>query len=166
MGRQFTFIADKKDTEAFIEFVSKTGVVLFKDRFEGIIEVNSRPNVYWTIFYFYKEEFGELRFLVSRGKKYISTLDSPVIEFSETSFQEHKMEIIRGRLFVEMKFYDEHGKLIIKDKSLSNWYSELVNWLKQRLVHIDIFNGENITKEYVSESLVHKLKNSNYRILG
>lgn len=126
MGRQFTFVADKKDTEAFIEFVSKTGIVLYKNKFEGIIEVNSRPNVYWTIFYFYKEEFGGLRFLNSRGKKYISSLDSPVIEFSETSFREHKMEIIRGRLFVAMKFYDEYGELTNKNKSLSNWYLELL----------------------------------------
>lgn len=54
------------------------------------------------------------------GKRYIDTTVSPVIEFRDTMLRENVKEIQRGRLYLEMKYYDASGVLIQKVNCLIN----------------------------------------------
>ena len=69
-------------------------------------------------------------------------------------------EIARGRLWLEMKYYDNET-LITKDKLINNWYIELSKLIKSNLTRIE----SKEQKEYVSKSLIDVVKNG-YKLLG
>lgn len=96
----------------------------------------------WFELYLYKEDFGEIIYAeiiyaeTERGCKYINAIDAPVIEFSRTIIRTSSKEITRGRLWLEMKHYDDDGNLLTKSKLLDDWYKELTKWIKCNLTHI------------------------------
>lgn len=50
--------------------------------------------------------------------------------------RENVKEIARGRLWLEMKYYDNET-LITKDKLINDWYIELSKWIKSNLTRIE-----------------------------
>ncbi len=74
--------------------------------------------------------------------------------------RENVKEIARGRLWLEMKYYDNET-LITKDKLINNWYIELSKLIKSNLTRIE----SKEQKEYVSKSLIDVVKNG-YKLLG
>lgn len=57
--------------------------------------------------------------------------------------RENVKEIARGRLWLEMKYYDNET-LITKDKLINDWYIELSKWIKSNLTRIEIKNKKNM----------------------
>ena len=74
-------------------------------------------------------------------------------------------ETKRGRLYLEMKYYDASGVLIQKSELLDKWYRELVSWIKKQLQCVEVSSNGKVVKEYVSKSLV-KLVEEGYHLLG
>lgn len=157
---------DEKDKGAFLEYVKHTGRIFETKRVEGTVEIFDLPNYLWINLYLYKDEFGRLVFRDGGdGKKYINTTTSAVIEFGNTMVRKNVKEIQRGRLFLEMKYYDTNGILIQKDELLDKWYKELVRWIKRRLQYVEVVSNGKVVKEYVSNSLV-KFVEEGYLLLG
>lgn len=166
MGKQFRFIMDENDKKAFFEYVKCTATVYVTKKLEGTTEIVGLPDELWINLYLYKNEFGKLIFNeISNGRKYINTSISPVIEFGNTLVRKNVKEIQRGRLYVEMKYYDENGQLMQKDELLDNWYRELVKWIKKQLQCVEVTYNGKVIKEYASESLVNLLEEG-YLLLG
>ena len=166
MGKQFRFIMDEMDKKAFFEYVRYAGRIFETKRFEGTVEILDFPSHLWLKLYLFKDEFGRLEFKeILDGKRYIDTTVSPVIEFRDTMLRENVKEIQRGRLYLEMKYYDASGVLIQKSELLDKWYRELVSWIKKQLQCVEVSSNGNVVKEYVSKSLV-KLVEEGYHLLG
>ena len=157
---------DEMDKKAFFEYVRYTGRIFEMKRFEGTVEILDFPRHSWLKLYLFRDEFGRLEFKeILNGKKYIDTTVSPVIEFRDTMLRENIKEIQRGRLFLEMKYYDESGVLIQKNESLDKWYRELVRWIKKQLQCVEVCFDGKVVKEYVSKSLVKPVEEG-YHLLG
>lgn len=166
MGKQFRFIMDKLDNEAFVEYVRCTGRIFEIKKLEGVEEIFELPDYLWLKLYLFKDEFGKLEYKeILEGKTYLDTTVSPIIEFRETILREKIKEIQRGRLFLEMKYYDTNGALIKKNEQLGMWYKELVRWIKKRLCCVEVYSNGKIVKEYVSKSLVEIVEDG-YHLLG
>lgn len=166
MGKQFRFIMDEIDKKAFFEYVKYTGKIFTDKKNEGTIEIFDFPGDFWLKMYLFKDEFGVLEFNETINSiSYINSTVASVIEFRNTLLREKNKEIQRGRLYLEMKFYDENDILIKKNELIDKWYKELVRWIKKRLQCVEVsFNGKNV-KEYVSKSLVIFVEEG-YHLLG
>lgn len=132
MGKQFRFIMDKNDEKEFLEYVRHEGRVFENKKKLGCTDIVSIPEYIWINLYLYKDEFGSLELKkYCDDKKYIDVTVSPVIEFGETLLRENVKEIQRGRLYVEVKYYNKSGGIERKNILLDKWYKELVKWIKE-----------------------------------
>ncbi len=165
MGKQFRFIMDESDKKFMFEYVIKQGKAYTHIKVEGIKEIFELPNSLWINLYFYKDEFGNIKFKYIGEKKYINSTLSPVIEFGNTIVRTNVKEIQRGRLYLEMRYYDSDGKLLLKSEKLDEWYKELIKWIKKHLKCVEVMSNGKVVKEYVSESLVEYVKDG-YKLLG
>jgi hypothetical protein len=165
MGKQIRFIMDEHDESIFFSYIIDNGIVFFAKKNgnpEPITELpdkGSEPG--WFKLYLYKESFGAITYAETKGgRRFIDSINAPVIEFRRTIVRENIKEIARGRLWLEMKYYDNET-LIRKDKLIDDWYKELGKWIKSNLTSLE--NGGQ--KEYVSKSLIDAVKNG-YKLLG
>lgn len=158
MGKQISFYMDENDENAFFDFIQNNGVVFWAKPHqdpEPTTKLPDKSESGWFKLYLYKECFGPMVYAeVTGGHKYINSTIAPVIDFSRTVILTDSKNINPGRLWLEMKYYDENGRLIVKDESINDWYNELFKWIKKNLKYIEICNS----KEYVSESLIGMLK--------
>lgn len=165
MGKQFEFIMDKYDEEKFFEFVKNDAIVFFSKCAQNPKSIIELPEDEWFILYLYKEIFGDMKYKEIPGRyKYINPSDAPVIEYRSTIIRHNIKEIQRGRLWVEMRYYDDEN-LILKNGLLDDWYKELCKWIKKTLKCIEIPFGDKNKKEYVSQSLINLVENG-YKLLG
>jgi hydroxymethylpyrimidine pyrophosphatase-like HAD family hydrolase len=168
MGKQINFYMAEETEAKFIDFVISTGgKVLFKGDNDKPIYLTSLPKDDWYQLYLYKEEFGQLTLRpISDNKYYIDSINSPVIEFSRTYKREigKNKEISRGRIWVEMKFWNEQEELEEKTKELEKWYGTLNRWIKKNVDRVDeIINGHKYIT-YVSPSL-KELMSKGYKFM-
>ena len=166
MGKQFRFIMDEMDKKAFFEYVRHTGRIFETKRFEGTVEIFDLPSHLWIKLYLFRDEFNTFQYeQILDKKEYIDATVLPVIEFRNTILREKVKEIQRGRLFLEMKYYDVSGNLVQKNELLDKWYKELVSWIKKQLQCVEVPSDGKVVKEYVSKSLV-KCVEEGYHLLG
>lgn len=166
MGKQFRFIMDQNDETKFFDYIKETGNIFLEERFKSSELITKLPEGIWIILLLYKESFGEIKFSkTDNGIKYINPIIEPVIEFSQTLVRDNVKEISRGRLWLEMRYYNEDEMLVMKSELLDEWYKELSKWIKKNLKCIKVTMGNKTYKEYVSESLISKVE-SGYELLG
>lgn len=170
MGKQISFIMDENDESKFFDFIKESGFVLLAEQNQEPKPIIDLPNKQAENrgfkLYLYKENFGEIIYAkTAKGRKYINSINAPVIEFRRTIIRPNSKEITRGRLWLEMKYYNDDGNLIIKSESINEWYKELSRWLKKNLRYIEIQSVNRISKEYISTSLI-SLVEKGYKILG
>lgn len=168
MGKQINFFMDMETEERFISYIKENGVILFEGNNEKPTEIDTLPAPFsgkgWFKVYLHNNT-GDLKFKrLSIGRKIIDSIESPVIEFTRTVIRDDSKEISKGRLWVEMKFYNDDGTLIIKDDILEEWYKLLCKWIKINVPKTEFDNEGKSYKEYISESILYLL-NHGYRII-
>ena len=163
MGKQFGFIMDDIDQEKLIQKVSEQGIILYKDRHNGIKKISSLPDGNWILIYFMKYKDAKLIFS-DVNLKNIDVLRMPILELSQTFVRNKTREIQRGRLYFDNKYY-ENDTLIYKDEELEKWYKEIIKWIKAELKCVEIMKNSKRTKEYVSLSLVRYVEEG-FQLLG
>lgn len=157
---------DETDEREFFEYIKHDGRIFETKKSEGTLEISEFPNYIYLKLYLSKDEFGELEFKENLdGKKYINTTVSPVIELRKTILRENIKEIQRGRLFVEMKYYNDNDEIQQKNGLVDVWYKELIRWIKRRLYCVEVILNGKVTKEYVSESLIAFVEDG-FHLLG
>lgn len=165
MGHQFRFVMDECDEKMFFEYLQLENKVYIQLPFQNPIQIRTFPEGIWILYYIYNKGWGKLDYLKnSRGKYWIDPTICPVIEFSQTTVREEKQQIQRGRLYVEMKYWQDE-QLIQKNELLYKMYKQFVNWIKKHLECVILQNDKKKTKEYVSKSLVQTVV-SGYQLLG
>ncbi len=163
MGRQFGFIMDENDEKAFFDFVKQHNCFYLTDHSYGSREINEFPLEKWSSLYIYNKQFGDLVFKKYYGKYWIDNSYSPVIEFLHTWVMDNEQRITRGRLWVEMKFWNENEELVQKDSQLEALYKQCVRWIKKNLNVVVVSPYGKPEKQYVSKSLEEKVI-SGYRL--
>lgn len=156
MGKQFGFVMDEKDKKKFLDYVLENGKI-YSDEKHLNTELLSEllKNGHWLKIYFsVKDEMKITYTLLSNGRKYINSDKESVIEFRNTNVYESDTRILRGRLWVEMKYYDNEGELRTKRKELDELYKNLCKWIKKNLKKVTVEEDGSTWKEYVSESMI------------
>ena len=132
MGKQFRFVMDEKDEHAFFEFVKQNNCFYMDDDVSGPVEIKDLQLDNWFKLYIYNKQFGNLVFLKYGNEKYmIDGICAPVIEFCHTFVRDNEQEIKRGRLWLEMKFWNDNEILMQKDSRLDDLYKQCVKWIKK-----------------------------------
>ena len=168
MGKQITFYMDMKTEQQFKDFILQEGEIIVEGSNPNPISVKILPEPFsdkgWFKLYLYKKEYGELVLdSTANGRKYIDETKSPVIEFLRTVVREDEKEVSRGRLWLEMKYWDVHGRQVEKAKALNDWYTNLCKWVKNQLPKTEFLVNEEIYTEYISDSIKKSVENG-YKI--
>jgi hypothetical protein len=158
MGKQINFFMGLELERLFTEFILLEGEILFKGDHPKPFPINYLPAPFsingWSQLFLYKSEFGELSFLqLDNGEFSIDRISSPVIEFSRTVINKEEKEIYRGRLWLEMKFWNEKGEFLEKCSTLNTWYMSLNKWIKKHLPKTEFTVGGSVLREYVDPAI-------------
>lgn len=161
MGKQLGFMLDRKDEKRFLNYALERGELYSdEEKFEEgkIYEVSDEfINYNWfQVFISAKDEMKVTFEELSNGRKYISSVSEPVIEFSRTVIK--NKTIMRGRLWLEMKYYDDKGELKTKSKELDELYRDLCKWIRKNLKKVTIEDRGFVWKGYASDSMDELMK--------
>ena len=155
MGKQINFYIGEITQNSFIQYLQENEF-LFWDKRQNVIQDLFEKSV--SVLYLYKPNYGEM----IMHKDYRDTIDiikSPLIQFNKTLIKEDKKKIIRGRIWIEDKFYSDDGDCIKKDKVFVDDYMLLMKWIKKNAPLQEIPKGEHFVKEHVSSDLNDYLEN-------
>lgn len=140
MGKQFGFVMSEKDKEAFLNYVLERGKIYSDSEYlnkELLTEMLKDGN-WFRIYFSAKDESQIIYTLSSKGRKYINSHKEPVIEFRNTRVYESDTRILRGRLWVQMKYYDDEDKLQSKSNELNKLYCDLCKWIRKNLKKLQL----------------------------
>jgi len=161
MGRQINFYMDEKIQDLFVDYIFHQGfVVMYTDsNKKELVVCENKNNLNQEYYLFiYKKVFGEL--VCDENFNYeLNVVDSPVIEFTKTMVKDEGKTIIRGRLWMETKYYDENNNLLLKAPKLTDEYNLLVKWIKKHIPFQEVMCGNHIIKEYISNDMKGLLNN-------
>lgn len=156
MGKQINFYIEKELEEKLIQQIFNEGFVIVAEDLDNKVLVTYdefqkiNPKVY--IMYLYKKDFGKL--VIDKDCEFrLDSLRSPIIELTRTLIKNDKKIVTRGRLWIETKYYDGNGGIILKDSILTKEYNSLVKWIKRNVPNQEVMKGEYIIKEYVTDNI-------------
>ena len=167
MGRQINFYMSKEVENEFFKFLKK-------ENFEFLIRDN-KNNVLTRLYeikysefnqnyaYLYKPEYEEL-FMKDEPLVRIDQIASPVIDFTRTNIDHDEKIVIRGRIWIETKYYNSSGELVEKNAELVKDYNRLVRWIKKNVPFREIIQEDYVEKEYANDEIV-ELVNQGYRLI-
>jgi len=171
MGRQHVFAMDEEDEILFMEYLRGNGYVIYQDDKSGIPKLIEKfPEPFsskgWFILYLYRSNFGEMKFReLNDGRLYLDAGIAPVIEFSRTIVRHGNVrEIQFGRIWVEMKYYDENEMLVKKSEELDKGYKDIKRWINKQLGKSNVHFKSGACKECViSKSLIKLIEENKYK---
>lgn len=167
MGRQINFYIEKELEHQFMQFVFNKGYIIGGENlrnkqlivFKNVKDID--PKIYSVCLY--KEEYGQL--IVENDCDYrIDYNKSPVIEFTDTFINYEEKSVMRGRMWMQPKHYDEHDNVVSKDLRLTKDCTSFVRWIKKYALYQEITKGKYIVKEYISENM-KPIANSGFRLM-
>jgi len=169
MGKQFNFLMDIETESKFVEFIKSCGgKILFEGTNINPEEIQQLPEQFsgkgWFSVYLYKSEFGELYYReLENGRKYIDSIKSPVIEFNRTIIRESQKEISQGRLWLEMKYWNNNDVIEYKTQCIDDWYKELNKWIKKSVKKVEVLHNERKIGYYATPQM-KQLMDNRYKI--
>lgn len=150
MGRQINFYMSNDIQERFIDFLNKKEFV-FVDYNASIINDISDDSK--RDIYLYKQDYGNI-IMSQNDKVNIDSLKSPIIEYIKTKIIEEQQTVLRGRLWIETKYYNGKGEVINKGESFIKDYQMLVRWIKKNVPYQQIKYKNYYIKEYINDELM------------
>ncbi|MDO5151300.1 MAG: hypothetical protein Q4D76_18215 [Oscillospiraceae bacterium] len=163
MGKQINFFIDRETEERFLIYIRKNGVAIFEGNNNNPQVVDELPVPFsgkgCFKIYLYKTNNGDLKLKkLSTGRECIDSIESPVIEFSRTIIREDTKEVTKGRLWVETKYYNDNGELVIKNGMLEEWYKDLCKWIKKNAPRIEVSNNGKNHNVYITKQVLQLLE--------
>lgn len=168
LGKQIGFLMDEATELEFANYILQSGEILFEGEYQTPQSITSLPARYsvngWFQLRLYKQEIGDLKLhaVETLGVERINPTFNPVIEFSRSTVRDEEMTIRRGRLWVEMKYWERYNgsdELIEKPKALDDWYKQLCKWIRKHLPMTTVVMPDGgIIKEYMSPAIKAKIE--------
>ena len=163
MGKQVNFYMDKETEDKFISMVLSDGVQIYFRKVDSnpyVIRSLSEMESDKTQVYFFKLGIGDIKLCEEKnGNKYIDSAKSSVIEFLRTSILEEDKAVSRGRLWVDLKYYNEKDELKEKPKELNAWFIKLSNWIRKNVPKVGIDSCGKTYYEHISSSMIELINN-------
>jgi hypothetical protein len=164
MGRQLLFYMDEETEKHFAEFVlQQGGELLYRGNEARFRRISCLPEPFaepgWFEVFLWKTGLGTVKPIVLEdGREYIDPIEEPVIEFTRTAVSHDERVIRQGRLWVEMKFWNDEQELVEKPQELAKWYNALTRWVKKHVPRQEVLIGGYPYKEYISSSLMELVR--------
>ncbi len=167
MGKQINFFMLNSDERIFFDYIKEQG--------DSIIDINLNPidsnsingNVIYTDIPLDSPPLLQF-FIISTDSiikkyknKYLDTISSDVIEFSRGSLQIIGNETILspGRIWAELKYYNDQNKIIGKDKWFQDRTKNYINWIKKNF-------KSNIEKHYfIGSNTIQETCDNKYKLM-
>jgi hypothetical protein len=174
MGKQIGFLLDKDTEKRFIEFImqdQECDIRLRKKNGEryAIKEASELLESDEFQVHIYRKNFGNVEYeILNNGRVFYNTTFTPEIVYSRTITRElPQKEIIRGRLWVEMRYYDDDGNIVMKDEKLDECYKQLVKWIKRNAKRrTAVLTNGRILTYYMTDSMQVLLEGGEYTFRG
>lgn len=176
MGRQYNFAMDEIDEKLFMAFLKEKGYVVYwkNDQHNKPKIIEQLPDSSlngWFIVYIYHSAFGDMKFNqyvsnkeIKSKKYYISPTTAPVIEFMRTIVWHEDKAIRSGRIWMQMKYWNEHGEYVSKSENLDKGYKDIKKWITKNLQKMEQKDERGkIEKNVVSRELVRLFEEEGYR---
>lgn len=150
MGNQINFYMSKHVQDSFIEYLEQNQFVFLDDDSKILFRSNSK-----IIFdlYLYKKDYGNI-IMRQDNKEIMDSIKSPVIQYNKSVIDERQKKILRGRLWISNKYYNDDGKLIKKNEMFLKDYQMLTRWIKKHVPYQKIKKNEFFFNEYVNDELI------------
>ncbi|MBD5489915.1 MAG: hypothetical protein HDR13_14180 [Lachnospiraceae bacterium] len=149
MGKQIIFYMSNDVQERFIDFLNKKEF-FFVDYNASIINDISDDSK--RDIYLYKQDYGNI-IMSQNNNVNIDSLKSPIIQYKKTIIKEEQQTVLRGRLWIQTKYYNEKGEVINKGESVLKDYQMLVRWIKTNVPYQQIKKKDHYIKEYINDEL-------------
>ncbi|MDE6568712.1 MAG: hypothetical protein K2K70_13420 [Lachnospiraceae bacterium] len=173
MGRQYNFAMDEADEKLFMKYLRENGYVVYFERthkMPGTIDEFPAPfSDGWFILYIYHPDFGDMKFKSyipneSNTKiDYIECIAAPVIEFMRTVVRHEEKAIRSGRIWIQMKYWNEYGEYVSKGENLEKGYKDIKKWITKHLQKMEQKDEkERVEKNVVSKELVRLFEEEGY----
>lgn len=161
MGKQINFRMDMDMESQFWSFLKSINGLEFIMKKDGKnINVEELSDDYYNKIIIYNKGFGELTTL-KKGIT-INTIFSPVIEFSRTYIDLERKQISNGRLWVEMKYWNENEELVEKPKELDKLYQKLARWIRKNIPKVEVDYGDCKLNEHVTPVIKRMIEEEGY----
>ena len=175
MGRQWQFAMDESDEKLFMQYLKENGYVVYWSGNDGIPkavnylpEPNSDQN--WSQVYIYHSAFGDMKFTryaydekLKIEKYFVYAYEAPVIEFDRTVVWPEEKRICAGRIWMQMKYWNENDKYVSKSENLEKGYKDIKKWITKNLPKMDDRNAKGkIEKIAVSKELIRLSQEEGY----
>lgn len=148
MGKQIRFFMGPEDEKRFLGLVLAQQDLIIKPRIRNC-EVDpwrENPEQPDHIIYIVSRDSR----IVTRGLGFIDDLQSDVLEFSRCVMRDDR-HMDYGRIWFEMRYWDEHTNLVQKDKWLSDRFEFYRRWIRKEYRHsngLDFFVGDQAYEMY------------------
>ena len=174
MGRQYNFAMDEADEKLFMKYLKENGYVVYWCGKDGIPKaINSFPDPFsdmWLNVYIYHSAFGDMKFksYISDEKSniekyYIESISAPVIEFGRTVVRHEEKAIRSGRIWMQMKYWNEYGEYVSKSENLEKGYKDIKKWITKHLQKMEQKDEKGrVEKNAVSKELVRLFEEEGY----
>lgn len=87
-----------------------------------------------------------------------------VIEFRRTMVRKKEKTIQSGRIWMQMKYWNEHGEYVSKSENLDKGYKDIKKWITKNLQKMEQKDERGkIEKNVVSRELVRLFEEEGYR---
>lgn len=174
MGRQYHFAMDETDEKLFMEYLKENGYVVYLERTHRMPEtIDEFPTPFsdgWLILYIYHPAFGDMKFesyipdeKLNTKIDYIEFTTSPVIEFRRTIVRHEEKAIQSGRIWMQMKYWNEYGEYVSKSENVEKGYKDIKKWITKHLQKIEQKDERGrVEKSAVSKELVRLFEEEGY----
>ena len=137
MGRQYHFAMEGADEKLFMEYLKDNGYIVYLERTHRMPEIIEEFPASFSDAWFiciYHPAFGDMKFksYMLDGKSntkidYIESMTEPVIEFTRTLVCHEEKKIRSGRIWMQMKYWNEYDELVSKSENLDKGFKDIKN---------------------------------------
>ena len=173
MGRQYHFAMEGADEKLFMEYLKDNGYIVYLERTHRMPEIIEEFPASFSDAWFiciYHPAFGDMKFksYMLDGKSntkidYIESMTEPVIEFTRTLVCHEEKKIRSGRIWMQMKYWNEYDELVSKSENLDKGFKDIKKWIKKHLQNMEQKNERGkVEKIAVSKELVRLFEEEGY----
>jgi hypothetical protein len=149
MGRQTNFYFTSKDDAGFLDFIEQNGMIIYS--YEAKILTRAEADSYDESELFLSFHNAEIFMRVTS----IEQLSSEVIQYSRSICKEGK-RLWTGRIWSELRKYDDKWKKVEKNPELTAFYNVLSKWIKKE-------SKISVCKSfYIGKDAYERYKNDNW----
>ncbi len=154
MGKQIRFFMLNDDENAFIKLIEEFGDRIVDNKGKTLVAeeiIKSDRSVFYIL-----SQSSKITYSVNG---FIDVICSDAIEFSRSMIR-NQSKVQYGRLWVELKYFDESGNSITKEKWLNNKFNMYKRWIEKQ------YKISKCKDFYIGNAAYDLYKNERYKLMA